>query len=391
MYISRPGITSAAGLTSPALWQAICKADNSCMKKTSTFNSKEYIAARIPDSSLSASNAEFDMKVIRIENAALSQIDSVIEKALSKYGKERIAVCVGTCDNGSEFSLAGHRVYFEKGAFDKEYTIEMQGADYVATFVSKKYDIKGPSLAFTTACSSSAAAALKAKELISAGFADAAIVGGVDIASDTTLLGFDSLGAVSAQATNPFSKNRSGITLGDGAAFFVLSRDFIDRDFAKIKLSGFGMSSDAYHITSPNPTGEGAAKAMQDAIEDAGLRAEEIGYVNLHGTGTLFNDAMEAKALSKVFASYPVPASSTKSITGHTLGAASALETSICALALKEGLLPPQKWDGIYDTELPAVNIVSTCEKVLNLKNILTSSFAFGGANFAEVLSLEED
>ena len=339
MYISRPGITSAAGLTSPALWQAICKADNSCMKKTSTFNSKEYIAARIPDSSLSASNAEFDMKVIRIENAALSQIDSVIEKALSKYGKERIAVCVGTCDNGSEFSLAGHRVYFEKGAFDKEYTIEMQGADYVATFVSKKYDIKGPSLAFTTACSSSAAAALKASELISA----------------------------------------------------VLSRDFIDRGFAKIKLSGFGMSSDAYHITSPNPTGEGAAKAMQDAIEDAGLRAEEIGYVNLHGTGTLFNDAMEAKALSKVFASYPVPASSTKSITGHTLGAASALETSICALALKEGLLPPQKWDGIYDTELPAVNIVSTCEKVLNLKNILTSSFAFGGANFAEVLSLEED
>ena len=396
IYFSAPGVFCSAGKNIGELWSCVCAADNSGIKKTRTLSGKEFFAARVEDQSLPNVNARLDMKIIRMEAAALFQIEDFIFEAKEKYGSERIAVCVGSCDNGSELSIAGHRTFFEQGNFPLSYTLENQCADYVATFVSESYGLKGASLAFTTACASSAAAISKAAELIRSGLADAVVAGGVDVASDTVLLGFDALESVSAQKTNPFSKNRSGITLGDGAAFFLLSRDNLLKSGVPVILSGSGQSSDAYHITSPDPEGNGAADAMQKALDDACLKAEDIDYLNLHGTGTRLNDSMEAKAVEKVFGSHRLLCSSTKSETGHTLGAAGALEAAVCWKLIQESAegsakVPLQAWDGERDTELPDLNFAcGNAATKVRVKNCMSNSFAFGGSNTVLILSAED-
>ncbi len=225
LYLSKPGVMSCAGNNIDELWNAVTTGCQSGIKKVTACNGEEYFAARINDAILQSSGGRYDMKIIRIENAALEQIADDINAAKSSYGAERVAVCIGSCDNGTEFSLANHRKYFADGEFPKNYNIEVQGADYVATFISEKFGLTGPAVTFATACSSSAGAIIKAAEMIMGGVVDAAVVGGIDIASDTTLIGFSALEAVSSEITNPFSKNRHGITLGDGAAFFVLTRE----------------------------------------------------------------------------------------------------------------------------------------------------------------------
>lgn len=405
LYLSKPGVMSCAGNNIDELWNAVTTGCQSGIKKVTACNGEEYFAARINDAILQPSGGRYDMKIIRIENAALEQIADDINAAKSRYGAERVAVCIGSCDNGTEFSLANHRKYFADGEFPKNYNIEVQGADYVATFIAEKFGLTGPAVTFATACSSSAGAIIKAAEMIMGGVVDAAVVGGIDIASDTTLIGFSALEAVSSEITNPFSKNRHGITLGDGAALFVLSRE---ANGATVKLLGWGESADAYHMTSPDPSGAGAEKAIRRALENSGVAAGDVGYINLHGTGTKFNDSMEAKAVAAIFGeagasgdaqSESVPVSTTKPVTGHTLGAAAALEAAICWKALvenkeKENIkLPAQVWDGEQDEELPQLNIVDS--KSGNgdgnnrpLKVCLSNSFAFGGANACLVLGI---
>lgn len=377
-------------------------------KKVKACDNEEYFAARIPDTDLKPSSARYNMKIMRIEEAALEQISEEIQTVKNKYGKDRIAVCVGSCDNGTEFSVAGHRKYFETGSFPKEYSLEIQGADYVSTFIAEKFGLCGPVNTFSTACSSSAGAIIKAAEMLYADIADAVIAGGIDIASDTTLIGFSSLEAVSSELTNPFSKNRHGITLGDGAAFFVLTKEKLFGETPK--LLGWGESADAYHATSPDPSGEGAKKAIMRALENSKVLKKDVGYINLHGTGTKFNDSMEAKAVAEVFQDVKVPVSTTKPVTGHTLGAAAALELSLCWKALMQNKtdienykknqekytikLPLQVWDGEYDSEIPQLNIIDKNNKAFadsdsadnELKVCLSNSFAFGGANASLVI-----
>jgi len=390
IYLSKPGVMSSAGANLEELFASIVSGDQSGIKRYETFSGSTFFAARIDEKTLEPSTGRFDMKIIRIEEAALDQIGSIIEKAKSKYGEKRIAVCVGSCDNGTEFSLAGHRKYFENGAFPEDYSIEMQGADYVSTFIAEKYGLTGPVCTFSTACSSSAGALIKAAELIKSGFCDAAIAGGIDIASDTTLVGFASLEAVSESITNPFSKNRSGITLGDGAAFFVLSKEPLDESVPEICLLGYGESCDAHHMTSPDPSGIGAKKAIEKALSNAKIQPKEVNYINLHGTGTKFNDSMEAKAVDAVFGAYKVPCSTTKPITGHTLGAAGALELAICFAAITNNVLPPQIWDGVFDEEMPKLNFVNKNSNLHQTKICLSNSFAFGGADACLVIKKEE-
>ena len=401
LYLSKPGVMSCAGNNIDELWNAVTTGCQSGIKKVTACNGEEYFAARINDAILQPSGGRYDMKIIRIENAALEQIADDINAAKSRYGAERVAVCIGSCDNGTEFSLANHRKYFADGEFPKNYNIEVQGADYVATFIAEKFGLTGPAVTFATACSSSAGAIIKASEMIMGGVVDAAVVGGIDIASDTTLIGFSALEAVSSEITNPFSKNRHGITLGDGAAFFVLSRE---ANGATVKLLGWGESADAYHMTSPDPSGAGAEKAIRRALENSGVVAGDVGYINLHGTGTKFNDSMEAKAVAAIFGDSEggaalVPVSTTKPVTGHTLGAAAALEAAICWKALvenkeKENIkLPAQVWDGEQDEELPQLNIVDSKSgngdgEKKPLKVCLSNSFAFGGANACLVLGI---
>lgn len=396
VYFSTPGVFCSAGKNIDELWNNVLLGNQSGIKRVKALNGKEFYAARIDDSLLKKTSARYDMRIIQIEEQALSQIEKEINLVKEKYGTERIGVCVGSCDNGTEFSLKGHREYFKNGKFPKDYSLEIQCADYVATFISEKYELKGPSLCFETACSSSAGAIIKAAELIRSGVCDAVVAGGIDIASDTVLMGFDSLEAVSSEITNPFSKNRHGITLGEAGAFFVITKEPIQNDLP-IQLLGYGESADAYHMTSPDPSGNGAFRAMENALKNSRIALSEIDYVNLHGTGTKYNDSMEAKAVSSVFADFKVPVSTTKAITGHTLGASGALEIAICYAAIKNNQnaervrLPLQVWDKERDLELPELNFVDS-ENTKNtgkVKVCLSNSFAFGGANSSLIIGIK--
>ena len=335
------------------------------------------------------------MRIIRIEEQTVCQLENKIEFVKNKYGEKRIGVCVGSCDNGTEFSIEGHREYFVRGEFSKDYALEVQGADYVGSFISEKYGLKGPALAFETACSSSAGAIIKAAELIRSGICDAVVAGGIDIASDTVLMGFDSLEAISSEITNPFSKNRRGITLGEAGAFFVMTKENFQGELP-VQLLGYGESADAYHMTSPDPTGDGARCAMEKALNFAGITPEEIDYVNLHGTGTKYNDSMEAKAVSAIFGKNEVAVSTTKPVTGHTLGAAGALEAAICYACIEKNYgkdaikLPVQVWDKQQDSEIPVLNIVDENSKNSGkVKICLSNSFAFGGANSSLIIGIK--
>ena len=408
--MSEPGIACAAGNNAADFWRSLTTGNQDGLVKVKTHSGREFYAAKIADGALKKTGARHDMRVIQIMDAALEQIAPTVLAAKQKFGAARVAVCVGCCDNGSEFSVAGHREDFEKGAFPQNYTLEIQSADYPATYAKEKFGLQGPACVFATACSSSGSAIIKAAQLINAGIVDAAICGGVDVASDTVLLGFDSLEAVSENKTNPFSANRSGITLGEGAAFFLLTKD---KDLAgasrggssdsglasdcAVALLGYGESADASHMTAPLADGSGALSAMKEALADAGLDASEIDYVNLHGTGTKLNDSMEAKAVSEAFEKVlaALPCSSTKPMTGHTLGASSAVELAACWLSIVNNngaaaaniKLPLHVYDGDYDSSIPRLNLIGPETKFTKPINVcMSNSFGFGGCNVSLII-----
>jgi 3-oxoacyl-[acyl-carrier-protein] synthase-1 len=324
-------------------------------------------------------------RIIRIIDAALEQIRPLVEKAKTKYGAEKIGVCLGSCDNGSEGSFLAHQALLAQGAFPQDYNLRFQSASFPAEFVAHKFGICGQVFTCATACASGASAIIRGAELIRSGLCDAVIAGGADIVSDTVFAGFHSLEAISDSLTNPFSKNRKGINLGEGAAFFLLD----SQENSSIELLGAGESADAHHMTAPGADGAGPAKAMASALADAGLSSEQIGYINLHGTGTELNDKTEALAMKSVFDKIP-PISSTKPITGHTLGAAGALEAAICWMVLTEKRgLPVHCWDGVKDEEIQGFEsrvspAIADGEKTPSI--CMSNSFAFGGCNVSLIL-----
>jgi 3-oxoacyl-[acyl-carrier-protein] synthase-1 len=323
-------------------------------------------------------------KIIRVIDAALEQIRPEIEQAIAEYGPEKIGVSIGSCDNGSEGSLKAHNALFTKGSFPADY--RLQDTSVPAEFIANKFGIKGPVMIVATACTSGANAIVRGAELIQAGLCSAVISGGVDIVSETVLMGFHALEALSASLTNPFSKNRNGINLGEGAAFFLLDT----REISDVVLLGYGESSDAYHMTAPGTDGAGPVKAMNAAIAHAGIQPEMIGYVNLHGTGTQLNDLAEAKAMNNVFDGRQVPASSTKPVMGHTQGAAGALETAVCWMVLhgRKGL-PVHCWDGEIDEELvfePSVQKAELANLPEPVSICMNNNFGFGGCNVSLIL-----
>ena len=394
IYLSNPGFICAAGNSSDSdtFVKNLFSGNRGGIKKVECTlvgenGVKSFYVGKIADDLLKPTGDKFDMRVLQILDFALSSVKSAAQKAIARYGSERVGVCIGSCDNGSFLSFKAHKAFFEGGEFPAGYDLKAQGADYVATFASKRLGAKGISLAFSTACSSSASAIVKAKELIRAGVCDAVIAGGVDVASDTVLLGFDSLEAIDHEMTNPFSKNRNGINLGEGASVFVLSRD--DLDETGIILAGTGESSDASHMTAPLADGTGAEQAMNAALKDANLSPCQIEYINLHGTGTHLNDSMEGKGVDLVFgkssSDTAVLCSSTKPMTGHTLGAAGSLELAACFYAIKKQKLPVHIWDGAQDEEIPVLHFVQhSCEKPVTC--CMSNSFAFGGCNVSLII-----
>lgn len=332
---------------------------------------------------------EYNCRNNRLALLGLEQdgFNQAVNVATAKYGKDRIGVFLGTSTSGIlETEQAFRNRDQVSGALPESFVYRKTQNTYsVADFTRHYFKLTGPALVVSSACSSSAKVFSVARRMIEAGLIDAAIVGGVDTLCLTTLYGFNSLGLLSSQACRPYDINRDGISIGEAAAFALLERPTSDMDDKAILLLGIGESSDAYHMSSPHPDGLGAEMAMKQALQTAGLAPNHIDYINLHGTATPSNDAAEAKAVSAVF-KHAVPCSSSKGATGHTLGAAGAVEAVISALALQHGFIP----GGLNTQEVDAeLNLDYRLENQQHpLKKVMSNSFGFGGTNCSLIFGL---
>jgi len=329
---------------------------------------------------LPAHLAEFDCRNNRLAWLGLHQ-DDFLAQALrlkEQYGAHRVAVIFGTSTSGMLQAEWAYHVRAGAGPLPGEFRYATTLNCYsVAGFVAEVVGLTGPSYVVSTACSSSAKVFAAAARLMQAGVVDAAVVGGVDSLCLTTLYGFGSLELLSPAPCRPFAADRSGISIGEGAGFALL--EFADRaPQALARLAGWGESSDAHHMSSPHPEGLGAQLAMRGALDRAGLRPEQIGYINLHGTATRANDIAEGRAVAAVFGA-SVPGSSTKSWFGHLLGAAGIAEAAVAMLALTSNFAPGTLNTEEKDPDCP--NLLLTCNVEGRLDYVLSNSFGFGGSN----------
>ena len=320
----------------------------------------------------------------------LAQIEPQITDCIKRFGSSRVAVVIGTSTTGVDENIP----VFKSGAKYQDWSEPSFNAQQIsfsapADFVAEVYGLTGLTYGISTACTSGARALISAARLLKNNLCDAVICGGVDTLSPLTVSGFGSLSVLSEQQTNPFSVHRNGINIGEGAAVFVMTKEPIDE--SNIALLGYGSSSDAYHMSSPHPEGEGAISAFLNALSSAQLSAKDIGWINLHGTGTIHNDQMESLAVAKVFGHHTA-CTTTKPYTGHTLGAAGAVEAAILWAIISrqynsQGKLPAQLWDKQTDPTLSQLAITDNTSCWQNGKRIgASSSFAFGGNNSVLIL-----
>lgn len=313
-----------------------------------------------------------------------------LEEKIQQHGAHRVGVFMGTSTSGiaateAAYQQAGPEFTVLPEHFSYEHS---QNIASLTRFIQAAFAITGPAWLISTACSSSAKVFSTAARALKAGLCDIAIVGGVDSLCRTTLYGFNSLQLVSSQPCRPADRDRDGISIGEAAGFALVSLANADTDADQLCLLGYGESSDAYHMSSPEPDGRGAADAMQQALEVAGLEPQQIDYVNLHGTATPANDLAEARAVASLLGA-TAPASSTKGFTGHTLGAAGIVEAAFCLLALEQ----QDAWVSL-NTQQVADDI--PCSIVTNsfkapLRFALSNSFGFGGNNSALIFGKAAD
>jgi len=381
--ISAMGLITPIGSTPQAVTRALFEGTRAGLVARDDLHPTRSVKVGVVADALPSSPeaaASLDCRNNRLMLASLLQIESQIADAARRYGRDRIAVVLGTSTAGVDEHEAAHAAHRRDGVWPNSARYRQWEAGSLAQYVALAFDLHGPAYTVVTACSASAKVFASARRLIEVGLCDAAIVGGADTLCPMTIAGFASLEAVSADVCNPFSRNRDGITIGEASAAFLLTRDA-----APVRLLGAGESSDAYHVSAPDPEGRGAAEAMRLALADAGLAPEDIGYVNLHGTGTPHNDVMEGRAVTAVLGPR-ARCSSTKAMVGHTLGAAGAVEAAFVWLTLHpdynpDRRLPVHVWDGAVDPEIPPLDLVSSGMTIAGDKAMLSSSFAFGGNN----------
>lgn len=316
---------------------------------------------------------------LRFALAALAQIEAEIQAYAAKFPKHRLAVILGTSTSGIADNEPVLQAHFQQQPQRIQHQKQEMGS--LAKALQQHLGWTGPAYTISTACSSSAKALAAGQRLLNAGLADAVLAGGVDTLCRLTLNGFNSLESLSSGICQPCGASRDGINIGEAAGLFLLSKEP-----APVLLISAGESMDAWHISAPHPQGTGAAQAMQRALDMAGLQAGDIGYLNLHGTSTQQNDAMEIKAVQTVFAGYKVALSSTKHKTGHCLGAAGAVEAFICRQALLDQCWLPLHHAGALDAELADQNYVLHSRLEQPLRYAMSNSFAFGGSNISLIL-----
>jgi 3-oxoacyl-[acyl-carrier-protein] synthase I len=386
------GIANALGNDADEVWSRLVAGDCDRFVRRAGLAPEREILVGLVDAELAPlgpSLAEYDCRNNRLAASVLDQIAEPIRDAIARFGRGRVAVVAGTSTSGvgdAEKAIA-HRE--KTGALPGRFRAAQLEFGGIAEFVATYLGTTGPAFTLSTACSSGARALASARSLLAMGVADAVVCGATDTVCGLTCNGFSSLGLICEERTNPCSANRAGITLGEAGAFFLVLREE-----GGVQLTGVGESSEAHHMSAPDPDGSGALAAMRGALADAGLAPGDIAYLNIHGTGTPANDAMECRAIDALFGDR-VAASSTKPLTGHTLGAAGATEAAFCWQILQhaaggEIVLPPHRWDGVADPAVPPLDFIAETRRVPAgaAVHVMSNSFGFGGNNCTLVLSV---
>ena len=393
IHISHFTATTGYGLGTQPLLLGL-QSQLSCLQPC-TFDTVDFSvwAGEVPDLAsvdIPIQWADYDCRNNRLAFVGL-QADGFatrVQEAVTRYGANRVAVILGTSTSGLYSTELAYRERLADGALPPWFRYAQTHNSFsVADFTCKVLGTQGPAWVISTACSSSAKVFASAARLLQSGVVDAAVVGGVDSLCLTTLYGFKSLGLTSEQACRPYDASRNGISIGEAAAFALLERaDLANLPPNSLLLTGYGESSDAYHMSAPHPEGVGAQTAMRSALDMAQLQASDIGYINLHGTATISNDLAEGRAVATVFGSN-TPCSSTKNYTGHTLGAAGGLEAVIAALALQHGFIPGGQPSTQFDPNIPSLNYCTHNQTASALWHVMSNSFGFGGSNCSLIIS----
>jgi 3-oxoacyl-[acyl-carrier-protein] synthase II len=322
--------------------------------------------------------------------------------AVESADRDRIGVIIGSGIGGIGTLLHEHRRMIEQGPRRvSPFLVPMMLPDSAAAAIAIIHGLRGPNMAVVTACATGSNAIGEAAEIIRRGAADVMIAGGAEAAIvPVAMAGFNVMDAISRRnddperASRPFDRDRDGFVMGEGGAVLVLeSEEHAQARGARVlaEVSGYASTDDAFHVSAPAENGAGAALCMRLALDDAGLQPGDIGYINAHGTSTRLNDASETAAIKTVFGerAYDTPVSSTKSMTGHLLGAAGALEALFCILALQDSVLPPTI---NYQTPDPDCDLdyVPNVKRPKHFRHALSNSFGFGGHNACLVLSLPD-
>ncbi len=392
VYLTALGLVNALGNTRDEVRERLLAGDGSGMARETGWlaTGGEALVGKVHGDlpRVPERLARYDCRNNRLLLAALAQIEETVAEAIGRHGRARVGVVLGTSTSGIAEGEAAIAALDRDGAMPGDFDYACQEIGTAAPFLARYLGLLGPAYTVSTACTSSAKALVSARLLLAAGVCDAVIAGGVDSLCRLTVSGFTALESVSPERCNPMSANRRGINLGEAAALFLMTRE-APADGTAIALLGHGESSDAHHISAPHPEGVGAEQAMRAALHDAGLKPDDIAYVNLHGTATPKNDEMESRAMRRVFPA-DTPASSTKPLTGHTLGAAGATEMAFCWLALTDdnARLPPHIWDGVADPALPPLNLAQTGARMQSDKRrvAMSNGYAFGGSNVSLII-----
>lgn len=313
---------------------------------------------------------EFNLRCNRLILKTLEPLKKKISEIKTAYKKSKIAIIVATTNSGVE---------------EYERTKDYRHSELVnpALFLKQELELNGFYITVSTACSSGLKAFSLARNILENKFSDVAIVACVDTLAKVPIFGFNSLEVLSASPSLPFSRNRNGMNIGEACSVFILEQ----KSPKGINILGIGESSDIYHPTTPDPKGKEAINAIKNALSDANLTPEAIDYINVHGTGTIANDIMEANAIYEIFKDI-VPSSSTKPYTGHCLGAAAGIETALCCKLIENfnGRLFPNIFDGEFDDKLPPINLVKPNSTYKQCNICMCNSFGFGGSNAIMIL-----
>ncbi|GAB4237312.1 MAG: beta-ketoacyl-ACP synthase II [Acidobacteriota bacterium] len=397
------GLVSPVGLDVPSSWEALV-AGRSGIGPITRFDVTEFpsrIAGEIKDfDPLNFLDKKTVRKVDRFITYAIAAGDEAARMARLETGKvdrNRIGVFIGSGIGGFETIEREHRKFLEEGPRKiSPFFIPASIINEAAGYVSIRLNAAGPNVATVTACAAGAHAIGEAFKIIERGEADVMVAGGAEAAiTPMGVGGFAAMKALSTRndeptrASRPFDRDRDGFVVGEGAGILILEEleHALRRDVEILaEIVGFGQSGDAFHITAPPEDGEGAARAMQAALDDAGLSPAAIGYINAHGTSTPANDPIETRAIKKVFGehAYRLAVSSTKSMTGHLLGAAGGLEAVVAVLALRHGILPPTINLENPDPECD-LDYVPNQARAVEVEAAMSNSFGFGGTNVALV------